>query len=249
MPSKAPSSVDPREIERFDRLAPEWWDPQGKMGPLHAMNPVRLGFIRAQAAANFDRSEEKLKLLEGLTAVDIGCGGGILSEPLARLGAKVTGLDLAEAALGVARQHADSEGLTIDYRRQSIEELVAAGDQFDLVCALEVIEHVADMERFAASCCRVVRPGGLLIMSTLNRTKRSFALAIIGAEFILRWLPVGTHQWEKFVKPDELAGAIEAAGLSISGQRGMIYNPLTGEWRFSSDMAVNYILAAAAPGA
>ena len=238
------ASVDPAEIARFNRLAGEWWDPKGKMAPLHAMNPARLGFIRDEAVKAFRLDPERIKVLSGLTALDTGCGGGILSEPLARLGASVTGLDLAEDSLAAARAHAAEEGLSIDYRCQAVEELAASGQRFDLVCALEVVEHVADLAAFVAAACAALKPGGLIVFSTLNRSKRAFAAAIIGAEYLFRWLPKGTHQWEKFVTPDELEAALEANGLTVTDERGMVFNPLSGAWRLADDMAVNYLMAA-----
>ncbi|MFT0891277.1 bifunctional 2-polyprenyl-6-hydroxyphenol methylase/3-demethylubiquinol 3-O-methyltransferase UbiG [Pseudochelatococcus sp. G4_1912] len=243
-PHTARGTVDPEEVARFDRLAETWWDPHGPMRPLHRFNPVRVEFIRDLAANHFARDIRSDAPLAGLNILDIGCGGGVLSEPLARLGASVTGLDPAEKNLAVARSHAQQQGLSIDYRSQMVEDVAAHGERFDIVLAMEVVEHVADVDAFVAATCAVVRPGGLLVMATLNRTAKSFALAIVGAEYILRWLPRGTHDWHKFVTPDELASAITRHGLAVTERRGVVYNPLRDQWRQSSDLAVNYMLAA-----
>ncbi|RDJ23514.1 bifunctional 2-polyprenyl-6-hydroxyphenol methylase/3-demethylubiquinol 3-O-methyltransferase UbiG [Bosea caraganae] len=238
------STIDPAEIARFDAMAKTWWDPKGPMAVLHKFNPVRLAFIRDLACERFERDPKSMQALEGLTLVDIGCGGGVLSEPLARLGVEVTGLDPAQGNIAVAGAHAEKMGLSIDYRAETIEALVAEGRSFDIVLAMEVVEHVADVEAFVAACCAAVKPGGLLVMATLNRTLKSYALAIVGAEYILRWLPRGTHDWEKFVTPDELGDAIERSGLELGESTGVVYNPLTGRWSAARDMDVNYMLAA-----
>lgn len=238
------STVDPAEVARFDAMARTWWDPKGPMAVLHKFNPVRLAFIRDLACERFGRDPKSLRSLEGLSLVDIGCGGGVLSEPLARLGAGVTGLDPAPGNIVVARAHAEKTGLAIDYRDETIEALVAEGRSFDIVLAMEVVEHVADVEAFVSACCAAVKPGGLLVTATLNRTLKSYALAIVGAEYILRWLPRGTHDWEKFVTPDELGSAIERNGLALGESTGVAYNPLADRWSRSRDMDVNYMLAA-----
>ncbi|MBI1201800.1 MAG: bifunctional 2-polyprenyl-6-hydroxyphenol methylase/3-demethylubiquinol 3-O-methyltransferase UbiG [Rhodopseudomonas sp.] len=238
------ASVDTAEVDRFDRLAATWWDPRGPMASLHKFNPVRLGYIRDQAAAHFDRDPKKLDSLKGLRMLDIGCGGGILSEPLARLGAAMVGADPAEKNIAIARAHAEDSGLEIDYRATTAETLAEAGETFDIVLAMEVVEHVVDVKAFVATCATMVRPGGLMIAATLNRTLKSFALAIVGAEYVLRWLPRGTHQWDKFVTPTELETAFERAGLDVVAERGVIYNPLADRWQLSSDMDVNYMLVA-----
>ena len=240
----AQSSVDPREVERFARMAAKWWDPRGPMAPLHKLNPLRVGYIRDRAAERFGRDVKLMGCLKGLRILDIGCGAGILSEPLARLGAELVGIDPAAENIEVARLHASESGVAVDYRATTAETLAEAGERFDVVLAMEVVEHVVDVPAFVATCAGMVKPGGLLVMATLNRTLKSFALAIVGAEYILRWLPRGTHQWDKFVKPDELEAAIEDAGLNVIGERGVIYNPLADRWQLSSDMDVNYMLTA-----
>lgn len=238
------NSVDDAEVARFGRLAKRWWDPHGPMAPLHKLNPVRIGYIRDQVAAHFGRDPKQLECLAGLRMLDIGCGAGILSEPLTRLDATMVGVDPAEENIAVARAHADDEGLTIDYRAETAEALAEAGESFDVVLAMEVVEHVVDVPEFVATCAGMVRPGGLMIAATLNRTLKSFALAIVGAEYVLRWVPRGTHQWDKFVTPAELERAIEGAGLDVIGERGVIFNPLADRWQLSSDMDVNYMLVA-----
>ena len=244
---KSASTVDQAEVARFTALAAEWWDPHGKMAPLHKLNPVRLGFIRDQAVARFGRDSKRLDCLAGLRILDIGCGGGVLSEPLARLGAVVVGADPSATNIAAAQQHATEAELTIDYRCGSAEGLADAGERFDLVLAMEVVEHVADVALFVQRCAEMVKPGGLMIAATLNRTLKSFALAIVGAEYILRWLPRGTHQWDKFVTPNELEIAMEQGGLRAIEERGVIYNFLADRWQLSSDTDVNYMLVAEKP--
>jgi 2-polyprenyl-6-hydroxyphenyl methylase / 3-demethylubiquinone-9 3-methyltransferase len=241
------SSVDAAEVERFSRHAAEWWDPRGPMAALHKFNPVRLAYIRDQSAARFDRDPKKLDCLKDLRILDIGCGAGILSEPLARLGARMVGADPAEENIAVARAHAEEAGVAVDYRATTAEDLAAAKERFDVVLAMEVVEHVTDVNAFVATCAAMVKPGGLMIAATLNRTLKSFALAIVGAEYVLRWVPRGTHQWDKFVTPVELETAIEGSGLRIIGERGVIYNPFADRWQLSSDMDVNYMLVAQRP--
>jgi 2-polyprenyl-6-hydroxyphenyl methylase/3-demethylubiquinone-9 3-methyltransferase len=238
------ASIDNAEVERFSRLAADWWDVHGPMAALHKFNPVRLAYIRDQAAVQFDRDPKKLDCLKGLRMLDIGCGGGILSEPLARLGAEMVGADPAEKNIAIAAAHAEDSGLTIDYRATTAEALAEAGETFDVVLAMEVVEHVVDVNEFVAICASMVKPGGLMIAATLNRTLKSFALAIVGAEYVLRWLPRGTHQWDKFVKPSELELAFESASLQVTGERGVVYNLLADRWQLSSDMDVNYMLVA-----
>ncbi len=238
------SSVDQAEIDRFSRHAADWWNPHGPMAALHKFNPVRLGYIRDQAAAHFQRDAKKLDCLKGLRVLDIGCGGGILSEPLARLGAEMIGADPSEDNIAVAHTHAEKMGVAVDYRATTAEDLATAKERFDVVLAMEVVEHVTDVSAFVSTCATMVKPGGLMIVATLNRTLKSFALAIVGAEYVLRWLPRGTHQWEKFVTPHELEAAIERGGLQVSGERGVVYNPFADRWQLSSDMDVNYMLVA-----
>jgi 2-polyprenyl-6-hydroxyphenyl methylase/3-demethylubiquinone-9 3-methyltransferase len=237
-------SIDEREVEQFAKLGAQWWDPKGPMAPLHKLNPVRIGYIRDQAAARFGRDTRKLDCLKGLRILDIGCGAGILSEPLARLGADVVGIDPASENIDIAKVHADKSGIDVDYRATTAEELAANKEQFDIVLAMEVVEHVVDVPAFVKTCTSMVKPGGLMVAATLNRTMKSFVLAIVGAEYILRWLPRGTHQWDKFVTPDELEEAIEAGGLDIVGERGVIYNLFADRWQLSPDMDVNYMVAA-----
>jgi 2-polyprenyl-6-hydroxyphenyl methylase/3-demethylubiquinone-9 3-methyltransferase len=242
--SPAAPTVDETELARFAALAGEWWDPRGKMAPLHKFNPVRLGYIRDAACRRFGRDSKRLDALKGLRILDIGCGGGILSEPLARLGADVVGADPAEANIEAARLHAADGGLAIDYRATTAEALAEAGERFDIVLAMEVVEHVADVNLFVELTGAMVKPGGMMIAATLNRTLKSFALAIVGAEYVLRWLPRGTHTWDKFVTPNELEIALELAGLRVIDDTGVVYNPLADRWRLASDMDVNYMLTA-----
>lgn len=239
-----PSTVDPAEVERLSALAATWWDPAGKMATLHKFNPVRLAYIRDRAADRFGRDPKKLDCLKGLRMLDIGCGGGILSEPLARLGASVVGADPSEANINAAKLHAEQSELAIDYRCTTAEDLADGHERFDLVLAMEVVEHVADVALFVTRCAEMVKPNGLMIAATLNRTLKSFALAIVGAEYVLRWLPVGTHQWDKFVTPNELEIAMEQAGLRVINEQGVIYNLLADRWQLSTDTDVNYMLLA-----
>jgi 2-polyprenyl-6-hydroxyphenyl methylase / 3-demethylubiquinone-9 3-methyltransferase len=240
----ADATVDAAEVDRFSRLAGEWWDPRGKMAVLHKFNPVRLAYIRDAVCRQFGRNAGHPPCLDGIRILDIGCGGGILCEPLARLGARVVGADPSADNIKAAALHAERGGLTIDYRVTAAEVLAGAGERFDVVLAMEVVEHVADVGLFVRCCADMVRPGGLMIAATLNRTLKSFALAIVGAEYVLRWLPRGTHRWEKFVTPAELEFAMGRAGMQVIGETGVIYNPLTDQWRLSSDMDVNYMLTA-----
>ena len=241
------ATLDDAEVKRFAALAAEWWDPNGKFRPLHKLGPARLAFVRQEIVRHFDRGSGGLRPFDGLSVLDIGCGGGLVSEPVARLGATVTGIDPAAENIEAARRHAEGQGLTIDYRSVLVEDLVAEGCTFDCVLCLEVVEHVPDVGAFLTTCAKLVRPGGLMILSTINRTLKAYALAIVGAEYILRWLPVGTHQWERFVTPDELARYAEAAGLSPATREGLVYNPLTDAWSLSQDLDVNYMASAARP--
>ena len=237
-------TVDPVEVARFAALAADWWDPGGKMGMLHKFNPVRLRFIRDAACRRFERDPKRLDSLAGLRILDIGCGGGILSEPLARLGAQVVGADPAVPNIEAAKVHAAGEGLALDYRATTAEALADAGERFDLVLAMEVVEHVADVPLFVQRCAEMVKPGGLMIGATINRTLKSFALAIVGAEYVLRWLPRGTHRWDKFVTPNEFEAALERHRLRVIAQTGVVYDLLADRWQLAGDMDVNYMLAA-----
>ena len=237
-------TVDEDEVARFSRMASQWWDARGPMAPLHKFNPVRLGYIRDIACKRFGRDPKRLDCLKGLRMLDIGCGGGLLSEPLARLGADMVGADPAEANIEAARLHAATSGIAVDYRATTAEALAAAGERFDVVLAMEVVEHVADVNLFVELTGAMVKPGGLMVAATLNRTLKSFALAIVGAEYVLRWLPRGTHQWDKFVSPNELEIALARAGLRLIDETGVVYNPLADRWRLGADMDVNYMVAA-----
>ncbi|MFM1814570.1 MAG: ubiquinone biosynthesis O-methyltransferase [Pseudomonadota bacterium] len=239
------ATLDAEEVERFSRMSSEWWDPAGKFRPLHKLGPARIGAIRDLIAGHFGRDVGGARPLAGLGLVDIGCGGGLVAEPLTRLGASVTGIDPSQANIEAARIHAEGQGLGIEYRVATVEELAAEGRRFDCVLCLEVVEHVPDVGAFLKVTAELVQPGGLMVLSTLNRTLKSFALAIVGAEYVLRWLPVGTHQWQRFVTPDELAGYVSAAGLEAGSREGLVYNPLADRWSRSSDTDVNYIMAAA----
>lgn len=241
------TTVDDREIAHFSAIADEWWAPGGKFAPLHRLNPIRIGFIKDEAAELFSRDPKSARCLEGLRVLDIGCGGGLLSEPMARLGAEVVGADASATNIGVASAHAAAAGLAIDYRATTAEALAEAGETFDIVLAMEIVEHVADLDLFIAETARMVRPGGLMVLSTINRTPKAFLLAILGAEYVLRWLPRGTHSYEKLVKPRELAAALGKAGLDVCAEAGVVYEPLADRWKVSSDMDVNYMLAAVRP--
>jgi 2-polyprenyl-6-hydroxyphenyl methylase/3-demethylubiquinone-9 3-methyltransferase len=238
------TTIDPAEVARFDKIAETWWDPKGPMKVLHKFNPVRLGYIRDEACRRFGRDPRSARSLEGISILDVGCGGGVLSEPLARLGATVTGLDPAPTNISVAQLHAERAGVSVDYRNETVEAVVARAETFDMVLAMEVVEHVADRQAFVSACTQAVKPGGSLAMATINRTLRSFASAIVGAEYILGWLPKGTHEWDKFVTPEELRAAIEAAGFRVDDLKGVAYSPLRDSWTLSRDTAVNYMLLA-----
>ncbi len=241
-PDAAPGpSVDPAEIARFAAMADEWWDPSGKFKPLHKFNPVRLGYIRDRIAQHFGRDPLAAKPLAGLRLLDIGCGGGLIAEPMARLGATVVAIDASAKNIGIASNHAARMGLAIDYRHATAEDLVAAGEQFDAVLSLEVVEHVADVNGFLGSCGALVRPGGALVVATLNRTPKAFLLAIVGAEYVLGWLPRGTHEWKKFVRPGEIADALRAPGLAVTHMTGVAFNPVLDTWRLARDLDVNYM--------
>ncbi|HWD25988.1 MAG TPA: bifunctional 2-polyprenyl-6-hydroxyphenol methylase/3-demethylubiquinol 3-O-methyltransferase UbiG [Rhizomicrobium sp.] len=234
------STVDAAEVAKFSAMAAEWWDPTGKFAPLHKFNPVRLQFIRDTVAAHYGRTG--IKPFQGLNLLDIGCGGGLLCEPMSRLGFAVTGVDPSEKNIGTAQAHAG--GLPIAYRAAAAETLVAEGAGFDVVLNMEVVEHVADLRAYLMACARLVKPGGLMIVATLNRTLKSLALAKIGAEYVLRWLPPGTHDWNKFVAPAELKRLLEGVGLNPLKTQGVAFDPLTWDWRLSSDTDVNYMVVA-----
>ena len=247
--SETASTVNDAEIAKFTAMAEEWWDPKGKFKPLHKFNPVRLGYIREHLIRQFGRDPQSIRPFEGLRILDVGCGGGLLCEPLTRLGATVTGVDAAERNIAIARIHAEKSGLAIDYRATTSEALVAAGERYDVVLNMEVVEHVDNVPLYMKSCADLVAPGGLMFTATLNRTARSWALAIIGAEYVLRWLPRGTHDWKKFLTPDEIKAQLQRNGLKVTDETGVTFNPLADEWRMSPDMAVNYMVLAERPGA
>lgn len=247
MTAEARTTIDQSEVDRFSALASEWWNPSGKFRPLHKFNPVRLSYIRDRATAHFGRDPRAPKPLEGLRLLDIGCGGGLVSEPMARMGAEVVGADASATNVEVARIHAERSGVTVDYRAETAEALADAGETFDIVLNMEVVEHVADVGLFLASCAKMVRPGGLMFVATINRTMKAMALAIVGAEYVLRWLPRGTHQYEKLVRPDELERPLELAGMKVVDRTGVTFNPLQDRWGLSRDMDVNYMLLAARP--
>jgi 2-polyprenyl-6-hydroxyphenyl methylase/3-demethylubiquinone-9 3-methyltransferase len=246
-PIHSDATVDAGEVNRFSRLAGEWWDPHGKVSILHKFNPVRLAYIRDAACRRFGRDASRPRCLDGLRILDIGCGGGLLCEPLARLGAAVVGADPSAANIEAARLHAAANRLVVDYRTTAAEALADVGERFDVVLAMEVVEHVADVALFVRRCGEMVEPGGLMIAATINRTLKSFALAIIGAEYVLRWLPRGTHRWDRFVTPNELETGLARAGLRVSDTTGVIYHPLTDRWQPSADVDVNYMITAEKP--
>ena len=247
-------SVDPAEVERFAALSGRWWDRHGAFRALHALNPVRIAFVRhalvaGRAPAPSSASAAGLKPLAGLRVLDVGCGGGLMAEPLCRLGADVVAIDAAEANVRAARHHAEEQGLAIDYRHATAEALAAAGERFDGVLALEIVEHVADLDAFAAACAGLVNPGGAFVVATLNRTLAAYALAIVAGERILGWLPPGTHDWSRFVRPAEMVRLLRRHGLTVADMQGMVYNPLAGGWTTSPNLAVNYIVHARKPRA
>ena len=237
-------SVDPSEVAKFAALAEAWWDEAGDFAPLHKLNPTRIGFVRDRVAGRLGRDPLGPRPLAGLTLLDVGCGGGLLAEPMARLGAAVTAIDAAPRNIAVARLHAEQSGLAIDYRVAAAETLAAAGARFDVVLAMEVIEHVADRAAFLAACCAVLAPGGTMFLATLNRTLKAFALAVVGAEYLLRWLPRGSHDWRRFVRPSELAAGLRPYGVEIVELAGVAYSPLSDRWRLARDIDVNYMAMA-----
>ncbi|MTJ04684.1 MAG: bifunctional 2-polyprenyl-6-hydroxyphenol methylase/3-demethylubiquinol 3-O-methyltransferase UbiG [Sediminimonas qiaohouensis] len=242
------STIDSSEVAKFEAMAAEWWDPNGKFKPLHMLNPCRLDYITQQIAAEFDRDLGAEKPFAGLRLLDIGCGGGLLSEPMARLGADVVGADAAEGNIPVAQVHAEQSGLSIDYRFTTAEALAEAGEQFDVVLNMEVVEHVADPLAYLTACRQLLKPGGLHICSTINRNAKSFAMAIVGAEYVMRWLPKGTHEWAKFITPDELYELMRNAGLEPVDRKGFVFNPVSWQWSLSArDLGVNYVTASVKP--
>jgi 2-polyprenyl-6-hydroxyphenyl methylase/3-demethylubiquinone-9 3-methyltransferase len=241
------TTIDASEVERFSRMAAEWWDPKGKFKPLHKFNPVRLAYIRDQVAGHFGRDPRSSRPFDGLRFLDIGCGGGLLCEPMARLDATVVGADASETNIEVARLHAAQSGVAIDYRATTAEDLADAGEQFDVILNMEVVEHVSDVPLYLAKCAQMVKPGGIMFVATINRTLKALGLAIVGAEYVLRWLPRGTHQYEKLVRPDELERPLVEAGMTITDRTGVSYNPLADRWEKSRDLDVNYMVLAEKP--
>lgn len=245
--ANAPSSIDPAEVARFSDWAAEWWDPKGKFAPLHRFNPARLLFIRETALMRFGRDPKARRPFERLRLLDIGCGGGLLCEPMTRLGFQVTGVDPSERGVGAARAHAEAMGLVIDYRCATAEDLLAVGERFDVLLNMEVVEHVADPGVFLRDTARLIEPGGLMIVATLNRTLKSLALGKIGAEYLLRWVPAGTHDWRRFLTPDEIRGFLAGEAYEVTGPFGLAFDPIAGRWRRSADVDVNYLMTIAAP--
>ena len=249
MSDTARTTIDQSDVDRFSRIAGEWWDPRGKFRPLHKFNPVRLDYIREQVSATFGRNIRTAKPFEGLRFLDIGCGGGLLCEPMARLGADVVGADASPTNIEVAKLHAAQSGVVIDYRATTSEALSAAGETFDVILNMEVVEHVADVELYLQSCAKMLRPGGLMFIATINRTMKAYALAIVGAEYVLGWLPKGTHSYQKLVRPEEIETALAPTGVAIIDRLGVTFNPLTDKWNRSNDIAVNYMMLTSRPKA
>jgi 2-polyprenyl-6-hydroxyphenyl methylase / 3-demethylubiquinone-9 3-methyltransferase len=247
MSDAAKTTIDQAEVDRFSAMAAEWWDPTGKFKPLHKINPVRLAYIRDKVSENFGRDPHTHQPLAGLRVLDIGCGGGLLSEPVARMGADVLGADASAKNIGIASTHAAQTGVAVDYRAITAEQLAADGETFDVVLNMEVVEHVADVNYFISTCASMVRPGGVMLISTINRTLKARALAIGACEYVLRWLPRGTHQYEKLVRPEELEKPILGAGMEVSEKIGVFFNPFLNQWNLSSDTDVNYMMLTRRP--
>ena len=241
------TTINDEEVAKFSAMAEQWWDPKGKFKPLHKFNPVRLAYIRDKTVGHFGRDGSQRRPLEGLRLLDVGCGGGLLCEPLTRLGATVIGVDAAERNIRIARLHAAQSGLDVDYRATTAEALAAAGERFDIVLNMEVVEHVDNVPLYMKSCADLVAPGGLLFSATINRTARALAFAIIGAEYVLGWLPRGTHSYDKFLTPDELTALIERNHMRVIDRTGVVFHPLADEWRQSRDLGINYMVLAAKP--
>ncbi|MBL4646456.1 MAG: bifunctional 2-polyprenyl-6-hydroxyphenol methylase/3-demethylubiquinol 3-O-methyltransferase UbiG [Rhizobiales bacterium] len=241
------STVDDAEVERFSRMAADWWNPESKFKPLHKFNPIRLSYIKDKVSAHFGLDTRALDTFKGLRILDIGRGGGLLCEPMARLGAEIIGVDPSETNIKVAALHAEQGGLSIDYRATTAEALAADGERFDIVLNMEVVEHVADVPLFLSECAKMVKPGGLMFVATINRTMKAWGLAIFGAEYVLNWLPKGTHQYERLVRPEEIIGPLNAQGLQQIESTGVFYNLLKDSWQLSSDMSVNYMILAERP--
>jgi 2-polyprenyl-6-hydroxyphenyl methylase/3-demethylubiquinone-9 3-methyltransferase len=241
------ASVDPAEVAKFSAIAAEWWDPTGKFAPLHKFNPVRLEYIRNEGCAHFGRDTRSLRPFEGLSLLDIGCGGGLLAEPMARLGFDVTGADASERNIGTAKTHAAQSGLKIDYRATTAEALAAEERSFDVVLNMEVVEHVADVTAYLGACTQLMKPGGITFVATMNKTLKSLALAKIGAEYVLGWLPRGTHDWNRFIPPTELKTSLEQSGLTILKTQGVSFDLLGWDWKLSTDVDVNYMVVAKRP--
>ncbi len=243
----AETTINDDEVARFGAMAEQWWDPKGKFKPLHKFNPVRLSYIREQVLSHFGKDGTLRRPFAGLSFLDIGCGGGLLCEPMARLGAEVTGADASGRNIGVAKLHAEQSNLKIDYLETTAEALAEAGAQFDVVLNMEVVEHVDNVPLYLKSCAQLVKPGGLMFLATINRTPKAFALAIVGAEYVLGWLPRGTHTYSKFLTPAEIESELKTNGLSIKDRSGVVYSPLADQWKKSRDMDVNYMILAEKP--
>jgi 2-polyprenyl-6-hydroxyphenyl methylase/3-demethylubiquinone-9 3-methyltransferase len=241
------TTINAAEVAKFTAMAEEWWSPNGKFKPIHKFNPVRLGYIRQHLLSHYGRDGTLIRPFEGLRILDVGCGGGLLCEPLARLGASVTGIDAAERNIAIAKLHAEQSGIDVDYRATTSEALVAEGARFDMVLNMEVVEHVDNVPLYMKSCADLVAPGGMMLTATINRTARAYALAVFGAEYVLGWLPRGTHDWKKFLTPEEIRTLITRNGLRVTDETGVVYHPIGDEWRRSRDMGVNYMILAERP--